>query len=227
MGTLYNRMRPGTKRFEHYESIQGLFYNNLHRHRIISANGFAVDVRRLDDDFRIVRFVRDPRDLVVSGYFYHKRGAEPWFRHESPTPAYWAAINAEVPAAMPKGLSYADYLNQLSLEDGLIAEIEFRKKHFESLHDWPHDERIRLYRYEDILGNESAVFDDIFRFYELTGLERRLASWLAGYYAVNRRTNDTHIRDPRPGQWRDVFTPRVERRFEEQFGDTVALLGYQ
>lgn len=77
MGTLYNRLRPWSERFRHYASLQEDFYRNLHRHRVISANGFAVDLDRLDGDYRIVRFIRDPRDLVVSGYFYHRRGAEP------------------------------------------------------------------------------------------------------------------------------------------------------
>ena len=73
--------RPWRKtRFEHVESIQGLFYNYLKARRVISCSGFAVDTTRLGKDFRIVRFVRDPRDLIVSGYFYHRRGAEPWFR---------------------------------------------------------------------------------------------------------------------------------------------------
>ncbi len=90
MGGALNRPWRG-KRFEHVESIQGLFYNRMQSLRVISCSGFAVDTARLGDDFRIVRFVRDPRDLIVSGYFYHHRGAEPWFRMRAPTEAYWQA----------------------------------------------------------------------------------------------------------------------------------------
>ena len=100
MQTLYQRYRPSSSRFAHYESIQGLFYNRLRDHRIVSVNGFAVDPERIDGDFRIVRFVRDPRDLVVSGYFYHRRGAEPWFRMRAPTAEYWAAINGNAPPCL-------------------------------------------------------------------------------------------------------------------------------
>jgi hypothetical protein len=213
--------------YAHYESIQGLFYNNLHRHRLVSVNGFAVDLARLDDDFRITRFVRDPRDLIVSGYHYHRRGAEPWFRQVSPTAEYWAAINACVPADMPRGVSYAEYLQRISIEDGLIAEIEFRRHHLESLRAWADDDRIRLYRYEDILGNEAATFADLFRFHGLTRLERTAGVAIARLYAADRRSNDGHIRDPAPGQWRDVFTPRVRRHFDEHYFDTVKLLGYE
>lgn len=215
-----------TTRFEHVESIQGLFYNRLHERRVISCSGFAVDIDRLDDDFRIVRFVRDPRDLIVSGYFYHRRGAEPWFRFRGPTDAYWSAINGRVPQGMPNDVSYAEYLESLSIEDGLLAEIAFRSAHLESLRDWPEDDRIRLYRYESILGNERAVFDDIADFYELKRGEKARVTRLAHRYRSARRTNDPHIRDPRPGQWQAHFTPRVMDHFDREFGDLIPLLGY-
>ncbi|MEO1118739.1 MAG: sulfotransferase domain-containing protein [Pseudomonadota bacterium] len=212
--------------FDHVESIQGLFYNRLHDLRVISCSGFAVDTTRLGEDFRIVRFVRDPRDLIVSGYFYHRRGAEPWFRFRGPTDAYWSAINGRVPAAMPDDLTYAEYLESLSVEDGLLAEIEFRAAHLESLRDWPRDDRIRLYRYESILGNERETFEDIADFYELSRGEKARMSRLAHRFRSARRTDDPHIRDPRPGQWQAHFTPRVTQHFDREYGDLIPLLGY-
>ena len=226
MRTLYSRYRPFSNMYEHYESIQGLFYNNLHRHRIVSTNGFAVDVDRLDDDFRIVRFIRDPRDLIISGYFYHLRGAEPWFRMRSPTPEYWAAINGNIPGDMPRGVSYSEYLQSLSKEEGLVAEIQFRKFHLESLRNWPQDERIKLYRYESILGNEVQVFADIFDFYQLTRFEKLIGTRLAGHFAFNNRKDDKHIRNPSPGQWREHFTPAVIAYFDKRYRDIVDDLGY-
>ncbi|MEM7450154.1 MAG: sulfotransferase domain-containing protein [Pseudomonadota bacterium] len=219
--------RPWRKtRFEHVESIQGLFYNYLKARRVISCSGFAVDTTRLGKDFRIVRFVRDPRDLIVSGYFYHRRGAEPWFRFRGPTDAYWSAINGRVPADMPSDVSYAEYLESLSVEDGLLAEMEFRGAHLDSLRDWPDDERIRLYRYESILGNERETFEDIADFYELTRGEKARMGRLARRHRSARRTDDPHIRDPRPGQWQSHFTPRVTRHFDREFADLLPLLGY-
>lgn len=226
MQTLYQRYRPSSSRFAHYESIQGLFYNRLRDHRIVSVNGFAVDPERIDGDFRIVRFVRDPRDLVVSGYFYHRRGAEPWFRMRAPTAEYWAAINGNVPPQMPGGISFAEYLQGLSVEQGLIAEIEFRKFHLESLREWPRDERIRQFRYESILGNEAAVFAEIFDFYGLTRLEKLAAVKLARHYALQNRAGDRHIRDPLPGQWQEHFTPAVRDYFDDRYRDVIDELGY-
>jgi len=227
MGALYNRGRPGFPRYKHYAARQDEFYANLHRHRIVSANGFAVDIGRLPDDFRIVRFVRDPRDLVVSGYLYHRRGAEPWFRTISPTAEYWAPIAGHVPEGMPAGVSFAEYLQGLSVEQGLLAEIEFREHHLESLRQWPSDDRIRLFKYEQIIGREREVFGEIFSFYELPWYERRAGMWLAYRYSALRRHSDRHLRDPRPGQWRDYFTRSVSEAFERKHGDLLDRLEYR
>ena len=227
MDALYNRFRPGPPRYKHYAAEQEAFYSNLHRHRILSANNFAVDLGRLPADFRIVRFVRDPRDLVVSGYLYHRRGAEPWFREVGPTARSWAPIAGNVPQAMPAGLSFAQYLMTLDVEQGLLAEMEFRKHHFEALRQWPSDSRIRVFKYERIVGDERRVFDEIFTFYQLSWRERAVGSWLAGRYAAGRRRADAHVRDPRPGQWREYFTEAVSAAFERDYGDLLDGLEYR
>lgn len=213
--------------FKHFESIEGEFYNTVHKYRVASTSGFAVDTTQLSDEYRIVRFVRDPRDLVVSGYFYHKRGAEPWFRYKNPTQRYWQPINGQVPSGMPRDFSYSEYLNTLSLEDGLLAELEFRKNHLESIRHWDQqDERIKLFRYEDILGNEKSIFEQIFEFYHLSFLEKKLGLYLVNRYAHSNQNKNKHIRDPQPGQWKDVFTPGVTKVFNQQYSDILELLKY-
>jgi len=227
MNSLFNKIKLGKRGYKHYESIEGVFYNDVGRYTINSVNGFAVNIGYLRDDFRISRFIRDPRDLIISGYYYHKRGAEPWFRFTYPTLKYWEPINGFIPIGMPKDISYAAYLEKLPKEEGLIAEIQFRKFHLESLRNWVQDERIKVYKYEDILGNEAAVFSDIFRFYQLPKFDRILGVALAKRYALNNVKRDVkHIRNPIPGQWKEHFTPKVKAYFDQRYGDLFELLGY-
>ncbi len=226
MDTLYNRFRPFSPQYKHYESIQGLFYNNLDKYKIISVNGFAVDIGRLGEDFRIVRFVRDPRDLIVSGYFYHLRGAEPWFRMHSPTRQYWNAINGNIPDGISPGESYSDYLQSLGIEDGLIAEIQFRKHHLESLRHWSINEKIKVFKYETIIGREAETFREIFDFYQLSKLEKAAGAWLADRFSMKNRQEDRHLRDPRPGQWQQHFTQRVQTYFDDRYADLILKLDY-
>jgi len=226
MGKLYN-WGPGKDRYRHFESIEGVFYNNLDKYTVLSTNNFAIEPVRIKGDFRISRFVRDPRDLIVSGYFYHLRGAEPWFRMKNPTAKYWEPLNGNVPEAMPADLSFSEYLQGLSKEEGLLAEIEFRKYHLESMRNWPLDSRIKLFAYEDILGNEEKVFGEILAHYECSSLMQQAAKFFARKYRYRPNTSSKrHIRNPAPGQWKEHFTPKVKACFERNYGDILELYNY-
>jgi pyruvate/2-oxoglutarate dehydrogenase complex dihydrolipoamide dehydrogenase (E3) component len=49
-----------------------------------SLSGHALDLDQFED-IKVIRFIRDPRDLIISGYFYHKRGGEDWCDYKNPT----------------------------------------------------------------------------------------------------------------------------------------------
>jgi hypothetical protein len=92
---------------------------------------------------------------------------------------------------------------------------------------WPAQHpNIVTYRYEDIVGNEAAVFRELFAFYGLVPTERWLGIWFANRYSTGRRKRDPHIRNPASGQWRQHFTPRVRQAFDAKYGGLVKQLGY-
>jgi hypothetical protein len=204
MDAVFNRLQPWGRGYRHFNSHLEDFYENFRKYRIASVNNRSLDLTRLGE-FRITRFLRDPRDLVVSGYFYHKRGAEPWTRLQSPTPDDWYFANGFIPEGLRRSRkSFADYLQSLSLEEGLLAELEFRTLHFESMARWPDEHpHILTQRYEDILG-----------------------LWFVNRYSLDKRSRDTHVRNPAAGQWREHFTPRVKRAFDSRYGELTARLGY-
>lgn len=227
MQAVFNRCIRWSRGYRHYNSHLENFYQGFMKHRIASVNNRALDLERLGD-FRLSRFIRDPRDLVVSGYFYHKRGAENWTTIEAPTAEDWYFANGVVPRAM-RGTetSFARFLRAIPEEEGLLAELEFRRHHLESMAAWPTRHRqIAIYRYEDIIGNEPRVFERLFDFYGFSRIERRLGDWFVRRYSLGRRSADPHVRDPAPEQWRKHFTPRVKRVFDKQYGALVKLLGY-
>ncbi len=194
---------------------------------VASVSGHAIDLDRYED-VRVVRFVRDPRDLVVSGYFYHKRAAEPWCKFVGPAPVEWRVVNGAIPAGIGPGRSFAEYLNKVSLEEGLQAEIDFRRHHFESMLAWPdRDPRILLLRYEDTIGNEVEIFRKIFEHLELPALTRRVGlHYVDRFRASKRPGSDRHIRDARSGQWREHFTPALTERFRDEHAEALEKLGY-
>ena len=227
MAWLYNRILRFGPGYRHFDSRIDDFYRDSPSYRIASINNRAIDLGRMSD-FRISRFVRDPRDLVVSGYFYHKRGAEKWCNFIGPTNDDWQALNGCVPEQMRKDQSYSAFLQSLGQEDGLIAEIDFRRNHFDSMLQWPADHpNIKLLRYEDILGNEQDVFADILSFYGLSWPERKLGVMLAKRFsAQGRGSMKKHIRNPKAGQWQEHFTPKVSNYFEQRYGELLERYGY-
>lgn len=199
--------------YRHFESIEGLFYNLSEKYTLSSINNFTPRISELAEDFRITRFIRDPRDLVISGYFYHKKGAEPWFRFKNPSLKYWSDINANLPIEMPSNVSYSEYLDSISLEEGLKAEIDFRKFHFESMRNWKDDKRIKLFRYEDIMDDQVGAFKGIADHLEFDGLQKRKIIYFAGKYALEKRGKDKHIRDSNFGQWKKYFSDELNEYF--------------
>jgi hypothetical protein len=226
MHSLFNRFLPWSRGYRHYNSHLADFYEGFDQYRVASVNNRAPDLQRLGE-FRLSRFVRDPRDLVVSGYFYHRRGAEPWTTMENPTDDDWYFANGIVPDGLrAAGGSFARYLQSIPPEEGLLAELEFRRPHFESMAAWPAHRNIVVYRYEDIIGRQREAFRELFDFYGLAPIERRLGDWLASRYSLARRAADGHVRNPEPGQWRRHFTPRVRRVFDAEYAALVKQLGY-
>jgi hypothetical protein len=212
--------------FRHFFHRQVAFYRECNQYRITSLSGHVLDLARFDD-IRVTRFIRDPRDLLVSGYHYHKRGAEHWCDYVNPQPAEWAVVNGAVPAILAEGVSLRQYLNSVSVEEGLLAELDFRRNHFASMRQWCTDERVLTFKYEDIIGQEADVFEEIFGFYQMPWLHTRLARLYAARLSASRGSKGSaHIRNPSSGQWRQQFTPAVERRFNELYGDLLEQYGY-
>ena len=227
MGKLYNDILFPSNNYKHFISDLKSFYNEFEKYEIASISNHVLDIDKLGD-FRISRFMRDPRDMVVSGYFYHLRGAEKWCHIVDPVNRDWEIINGNVPKAIKPGQSFYTFLNSVDCEEGMIAEIEFRKNHFSSMLDWPLSEpRIKLFLYEDILGNERDVFEEIFLFYGLPWYKHKLAGLIAEMYSVNKVFKpDKHIRNPEPGQWREYFSPKVEYAFNEKYVNLLNYYGY-
>lgn len=234
--TMYTRgiygaaTRLGLRRprgFQHFYHRLDAFYAGCEDFRVTSVSGHVVDVDRFED-IRVVRLVRDPRDLMVSGYFYHKRGAEGWCLLEDPVDADWAVVNGKVPGALPAGTTLMAYLNDASTGDGLAAEFEFRRNHLDAMRDWPRDDhRIRTWRYEDIMGNEGETYAGILAFMGLSPLAQRIgASHAERHSMARRRGKNAHIRNPASGQWRDLMPAALVDRIAGEYGDVLERYGY-
>jgi hypothetical protein len=166
--------------------------------------------------------IRDPRDVVVSRYFFHLWTTETWVH--VPDPAYG-------------GRTYQEYLNSLDQEAGILAEIDrFVDYGLAHMADWNYKNPNFLeLRYETIIGAEEQAFRRLFTHYGFRpdAVERSLE--IANRFSFERQTKrkvgevqaKSHLRSGRPGEWRDVLSERHKARCKELFGQTLITLGYE
>ena len=189
---------------------------------ILFANHSHLDLELLDD-FVGSHMIRDPRDCVVSGYFYHLWTEEAWARQ---------------PQDRFGGLSYQHQLKSLDQEDGLSEEIRtfagYAKTY--SLRNWNYDDdRILEIKYEDLLADEQTVFTKLFQHYGFTDKAVHQSIQLADQCSfekisgrsVGQSKTQSHLRSGRPGEWKDVLSENHLRLIDEQFGDLIEQMGYE
>lgn len=211
--------------YKHFKSELNSFLKFSDKHLISSINNHYIDIDPRGR--KISRFIRDPRDLVVSGYFYHKKGTEAWTKIIDPLEADWMSVNGTLPRDLKRGESFSMLLNRLEKDDGMIAQIEFRKKHFESMRLWPDSKNVLLFKYEEILGRELEVFSQLARFYGFDAQQEKVLLRFVDKYSVAKNIGKSpHIRNPEPSQWQKHFSPKVESFFNNLYEDIVIKYGY-
>lgn len=179
-----------------------------------------IDVAALPD-FRGSHMIRDPRDVVVSAYFFHLWTTEAW---------------ALTPSGDHGGLSYQAHLRSLSQDDGLLTEIRHSMPVIDEMTRWNYrDARFLELRYEDAISDEAGVFTALFSHYGFTDdaveTSVRIARRFGFEQIAGRRLGETretdHLRSGRPSQWREVFGDAHRALFKELAGDALIALGYE
>lgn len=180
-----------------------------------------VDVSKLPAH-RGSHIIRDPRDVIISGYFFHLWTPEKWVH--KPNKKY-------------NGMSYQQYLNSLDLEAGIIAEMErFAVKDFKGMIQWNYNlPEFMEIKYEDLIQNQQDIFTKIFTHYgfnrEAIDVSLEIVEQFSFKNVSKRSVGDvkkqTHLRSGQPGEWKDIFSEQHKHKFKELFGDGLIALGYE
>lgn len=186
-------------------------------------------------NYRGSHFIRDPRDLIVSGYHYHMWTREEWclapnfpWRHYVSRP-FFELVEPEV-AKYPQNISYQTYLNSLDRERGMILEMIFRRDTIVQMQRWNyHNPNVIELRYENVIGNETESFNRLFEHYRFHRRARQRGVELATQLRLeNQKKGDTkHIRSGETKQWKEELPPRVQEVFKQAHGDVLVQLGYE
>jgi len=184
---------------------------------IFFQNHSAFDFSRLPVEYRGVHVIRDPRDVIVSGCFYHQKASEAWLHVEREEFG---------------GLTYQQKMNSLpSVDDQLMFEMEHHGDPIRDMVAWSYSNLNFLeVRYEDLRADTSlTLFRRIFTFlgFPAEVIPRLLRIAHDNSLFSGRVRNSVHVRSGDVGQWRRYFKPAHRVRFLELFGDALIQLGYE
>ncbi len=182
--------------------------------------------------FRGTHMVRDPRDMLISGYHYHLWTEEAWANVPIDGQGALSLLAEHDPTC--RGRSYREYLNDLPLEQGLFAEMLRMDTVIVRMAEWNrHRAEFLELRYEDVITSPEIWFERVFRHYGFGERAVRRAVTLAlGHTIVPSSSaggerERSHRRSGRPEQWRDEFTPALRREFCARHGLRLVALGYE
>lgn len=203
-------------------NFQCCIQSNLNRNTDIFMEYMSrVDMEKLPK-YVGSHMIRDPRDIVISAYFYHLWTEEEW---------------AHIPRKSLNDLSYQQYLNSLNREDGLIAEMKGTSYEvIEEMSKWDyHNPNFIEFKYEDLIQNEPVVFQQIFQHYGFSKAAIKNCLQIAEKFSFKNKSKrskgtidkKSHLRSGRIGEWQEVFTERQKEHFKELFGDVLIQLGYE
>jgi hypothetical protein len=197
--------------------------------------------------------IRDPRDVLVSGYFSH--------------------LKSHPEDVWPELSPHREKLNTLSPHDGLLEEFNFSQRFLNEMGDWDytHPDILQL-KMEDMIQHPYTSFLEVFAFLGI--LDDNSRSPLSRYfleqkYLLNRTLGKTpfnrlfsgkgkipserllgnvhqksfkflsggrnqgvensknHYRKGVPGDWQNYFTQIHAKRFIELYGNLLIQLGYE
>jgi hypothetical protein len=197
--------------------------------------------------FRAIRVVRDPRDVWVSGYLYHRRCREEWCTNTD--------FDASAPITYPRvdysfehypeswkgdylawlgGKSYQDNLLERDREAGLAFELAgYTGRTLDAMRGWtlagPDVLQVQL---EDVVREFDDTLGAIFEHVGFSDDECAQAVELASPHDVGRMSDEAvaenrHIHSRTTSRWREFLSASEIDEFERRYADVIVDLGYR
>ena len=174
--------------------------------------------------------IRDPRDIVVSGYYSHL------YSHSTQA---WTQL-----------VEIRDKLQTSSKEDGLMSEIERSTNLINHISSWDYSNpNIMELKMEEFMGNPYERLIDVFKFLDLVydkespqNLKNNdrlpIGKFMAAAYynrfsakakgrTEGQEDQKSHYRKGVAGDWKNHFTENHKKAFKDIAGQVLIELGYE
>jgi hypothetical protein len=194
----------------HFGSLPDLDLYNLDFARIRDGEPLVINltnstastltmISKANPNFRGLRVIRDPRQVLISAYFHH--------RDNHPTESQQGWVWDKLAIDQPR-------LRALSIEDGILYELDNISREIleQQLFAWSDDPRVLNERLENINQDRPEFLRKLQQHLNIPKMPE--VDW-------SRTFSDSGA-----GDWQTYFTPRIRRAFDDRYGDQVEKLGY-
>lgn len=185
---------------------------------VFTQDHSCIDFDLFSWPYRGVHIVRDPRDIIVSGCFYHQKSEESWLHRQRDE---------------FDGMTYQEKINSIEqFDDQLLFEMEHSaRRTIIDMTNWDYENpNFFEIKYENLIKDVDLIlFHEIFTFLGFPG--RAIPDLLTIAYNKSlfsgRKKKSKHVRSGKSKQWKQYFKQCHKDRFLELFGDILIQLGYE
>jgi len=166
--------------------------------------------------------IRDPRDVVISGYYYHLHSKEAWLQK---------------PQSGFNGMSFQQKLLSVDKSEGLMLEMNYATRiTVREMMSWNYNNPAILeLKYEEVICEPDLWFPKLFQHYGFSGRTLAVALDAASKNAFATKSgrafgetkDGEHMRSGTSGQWRLELEQIHLDYMKEEFADCLTRLGYE
>ncbi|HAW20585.1 MAG TPA: hypothetical protein DCX14_10420 [Flavobacteriales bacterium] len=209
-------------------------------------NGFF-NLRELNQYDVVIHVIRDPREVIVSGFRYHLLSNEEWLHISNPSAVdfdIWKSplLDSKVFESWVNRMllligsaNYQERLKETNEDKGLVFEmngIAFITIH--SMLSWPSFDNCLEIKLEDVISDFHSVWARILKRIGFTGIRLICALELIAKHDIaqiqrNRLRLPSHVTAPKVGQsqWPLIANENHNALYTDLFGNAHEQLGYK
>ena len=205
-----------------------------------------IDYAKLPNEYIGIHMVRDPRDIIISGYLYHKRTTEEWcvnenFQTKDPI-VYPQVPNSQMYRSEQWKVDYINSLNHTSYQNTINAleeeeAIIFEMNHYgkwtiEDMLKWDFEKANCLeLKFEDVMSNYDDEMMKIFKHCNFSSSQIKAAKYFADKEDLNKMSKKDiekhpHISSVKTKKWERYFTEKLKQYFDTHFSEVLKKYNY-
>jgi hypothetical protein len=177
-----------------------------------------INLKKLDNVIAS-HMIRDPRDMCISGYFYHKKCKESWVLSNDSFDwlIHRCGLNRN---NFPRNINYQSALNSMDVDDGIAFELLMVTKFMiiQMINFNKTNSSVKTIKYEDFRLNPQDNFHNLFKYYNFSDEEIDICLQIADKYNIDRliSTDDpAHVSGGRIREFKKFFTDKHFAVFQD------------